>query len=192
MNNNREADESELIRRSRMGDKDAFGQLVCIYMKRAYFSALGLVSSHEAALDLSQEAFVRAYRAIGKLDPERKFYTWLYQILRNLCFNYIRDRARHARPFSELDEQKMQQIADASQDASSRVETDELHQQLRRAINLLSPLEREVIVLKDLQELSYKEIAEVLGCPVGTVMSRLYNARKALRNSMKEYMNDRN
>jgi len=191
MNINTKSDEPELIRRSRLGDKRAYGQLVNRYMKRAYYSALGLVSSHEAALDLSQEAFVRSYRAIGKLDPDRKFYTWYYRILRNLCFNYLRDKSRRARPFSEIDETMVQTIVDVTQDASRSVETDEMCHELWKAIDRLSALEREVIIMKDFEELSYKEMADMLECPIGTVMSRLFNARKALKHKMEDYMNDR-
>ena len=82
----------ELILRARSGERAAFGELVQRYMRRAYYAALGLVGSHEDALDLSQEAFARAYRARERIDPDRQFYTWLYQILRRLCFNHVRDR----------------------------------------------------------------------------------------------------
>ena len=79
------------------GTRRAFGQLVERYMRRAYYAALGLVGSHEDAMDLSQEAFVRAYRARERLDPERPFYAWLYQIIRRLCFNFVRDRRTRRR-----------------------------------------------------------------------------------------------
>jgi len=191
MNHIESKKESELICKSQAGDKSAYGQLVQKYMQRAYYCALGLVSSHDAALDLSQEAFVRAYRAIRKVDPERQFFTWYYQILRNLCLNYLRDKSRHARPFSEIDENAVWNISDHSMNAEERLEAKELCQEVWKAINQLTPLEREVIVLKDFQELSYKEIADVLGCPIGTVMSRLYNARKALKRRMEVYVYDR-
>ncbi len=87
-----EASERALVQRARAGDRGAFGELVTRYMRRAYYVALGLVGSHEDALDLSQEAFVRAFRARASLDPDRPFYAWLYQIVRRLCFNFLRDR----------------------------------------------------------------------------------------------------
>jgi hypothetical protein len=86
--------DGELIRRARAGDDDAFGQLVSRHMRRAYFAALGLVGSREDALDLSQEAFARAFRARQSLDPDRPFYAWYYAALRRLCFNFLRDRRR--------------------------------------------------------------------------------------------------
>ncbi len=85
-------DERTLVRRAQAGDVEAFGALVSQYMRRAYYAALGLVGSHDDALDLSQEAFSRAFRARMSLDPNRSFYTWLYTILRRLCFNFLRDR----------------------------------------------------------------------------------------------------
>jgi len=87
----------DLIIRSQAGDEAAFGDLVTRYMRRAYFAALGLVGSHDDALDLSQAAFVRAYRARERIDPERPFYAWLYQIIRRLCFNHVRDGRTRAR-----------------------------------------------------------------------------------------------
>lgn len=190
MEEDKEIDECSVILRCQKGDKQAYSMLVRKYMKRAYFTALGLVGSNEAALDLSQEAFVRAYGAIKKLDAERKFFTWYYQILRNLCFNYLRDRARQARLFSEIEQKQLNQIIDNSQDTIIQVEQDELKQVLWKAINLLKPQEREIIILKDFQEMSYKEIAESLACPLGTVMSRLYSARKTLKSKLKRYLDE--
>ena len=86
-------EEQAVLERCRGGDVQAFGWLVRRYMKRAYFTALGLVGNHEDALDLSQEAFVRAYRAFGRFEVRQRFYTWYYKILRNLCLNHLRDRS---------------------------------------------------------------------------------------------------
>ena len=183
-------EEKTIIMRCQQGNKQAFGILVKKYMKQAYFTALGLVGSHEGALDLSQEAFIRAYRAIDKLNVEQKFFTWFYQILRNLCFNYLRDSARHARSFSEIGEQVISNIIDKSQDASQKVEQNEIKEALWKAMSELKPQEREIIILKDFQEMSYKEIAKTLACPVGTVMSRLYSARQALKNKLERYLDE--
>jgi len=185
-----ELDEGSVILRCQRGDTQIYGWLVKKYMQRAYFVALGLVGSHDGALDLSQDAFVRAYRSIHKLDPNRKFFTWYYQILRNLCFNFLRDNARHALPFSEIGDQQVDQIADNSDDASVQVEKDDMRERLWNAIDALKPNEREIIILKDFQEMSYKEIAETLEIPIGTVMSRLYSARHALKLKMESYVNE--
>jgi len=181
-----------LIQNSQKGDKQAFGLLVRKNMKRAYYIALGLVGTHENALDLSQEAFIRAFRSIKKMDSSRKFFTWYYQILRNLCFNFLRDQNRHASSFSEIGENRagsrpVENIIDQSQDISKNQERHELKEIFWKAMNLLKAPEREIIILKNFQEMSYKEIAEVLKCPVGTVMSRLYTARKSLKNLLEGY-----
>ncbi|MBN2091559.1 sigma-70 family RNA polymerase sigma factor [candidate division KSB1 bacterium] len=182
--------EHDIIQKAQRGDRQAFGIIVQKYMKHAYYIALGLVGSHEAAMDLSQEAFVRAYYSLKKFDPERKFFTWYYQILKNLSFNYLRDNHRQAASFSEIGEAMVSQFADSSNNLSQQVEQNELHELLWKGINALKPPDREIIILKDFQEMSYKEIAEILKCPVGTVMSRLYNARKALKELMEGYYHE--
>lgn len=181
-------EEREAILQCQKGNKQAYGYLVKKYMKRAYFIALGFVGSHENALDLSQEAFVRAFRAIGRMDVNRKFFTWYYQILRNLCFNFLRDRARHARPFAEISDMELRTIPDKTENAEEILERKEIQEAVWKALDELRPHEREIILLKDFQDLSYKEIAEVLNCPIGTVMSRLFNARKALKTKLKRYL----
>jgi len=173
-------DEKSVILRCQNGDKQAYGVLVKKYMKQAYFTALGLVGSHDNALDLSQEAFVKAFRSLDKFDANKKFYTWYYRILRNLCFNYLRDKARHARTFSEMGA-GIFEILDKTQDVSQELEREEVKRAVWKGLAMLKEYEREIIILKDFQEMSYKKIAEILDRPIGTVMSRLYNARKALK-----------
>ncbi len=173
--------DAQAIELCQAGVKSAYGYLVEQYKERAYYSALGIVRSHDAALDLSQDAFVRAYRHINRFDTTKKFFTWYYQILRNLCLNFIRDKKRHARSFSEVDENQIKRLTDEHEDASALVEQNELKEALWAAMNDLKPKEREIITLKDFQDLPYKEIAEILDIPIGTVMSRLFNARQALK-----------
>ncbi len=184
----KEFDERSLILECQKGGKQAYGELVKKYMKRAYYTALGLIGSPEAAMDLSQEAFIRAYRAIKSLDADKKFFTWYYRILKNLCLNYLRDRARHARPFSEVGDTTLLKLSDQTQETSRMVEQEETKEMVWKAINSLKPQEREIIILKDFQEHSYKEISELLECPMGTVMSRLYNARQALKVKLEKVL----
>lgn len=177
-------DETEAIRRCQGGDKRAYGLLVQQYMKQAYFTALGFTGVHETALDLSQEAFVKAWRAIMRFELGRSFFTWYYRILRNLCFNHLRDSAHKPRAFSEIGENAIAEITDSYADPVQESEVNELKEIVWKGLNRLKAHEREIIILKDLQEMSYKEIAEILQCPVGTVMSRLYTARKALKSEL--------
>ncbi|MFQ5631723.1 MAG: sigma-70 family RNA polymerase sigma factor [bacterium] len=179
-----QVEDSETIRRCQYGDKRAFGLLVQKYMKQAYFTALGFTGAHEAALDLSQEAFVKAWRAIKRFETGRNFFTWYYRILRNLCFNHLRDSAHKPRSFSEIGENAIAEIADTHADPVQESEANELKEMVWKGLNRLRVHEREIIILKDLQEMSYKEIAEILQCPIGTVMSRLYTARKALKSEL--------
>jgi RNA polymerase sigma-70 factor (ECF subfamily) len=174
--------ESALMALASRGDEAAFGELVRRNMRRAYFSALGLTGSHEDALDLSQEAFTRALRASRRLDPERPFYPWLYGILRRLCLNHLRDgRARSAKletAGSWLVDEARERAAETGPENST--EREELRRRVAVAIEALTPIQREALLLREFEGLRYAEIAALLEVPEGTVMSRLYAARKAL------------
>jgi RNA polymerase sigma-70 factor (ECF subfamily) len=183
-----EASERDLILRTKAGEAEAFGVLVQRYMRRAYFAALGLVGSHEDALDLSQDAFIRAYRARERLDPELPFYTWLYQILRRLCFNFVRDRSLHRKKLESASRWLADQAGARGGDADPlrRAELAEMRRAVRSAIETLPDRDREVLVLKEFEGLRYREIAELLDVPIGTVMSRLYAARRRLAAALEE------
>ena len=174
--------------RARRGDREAFGFLITQHMQRAYFTALGLVGSHEDAQDLSQEAFARVYRKHESLDPEKPFYGLVYQILRRLCFNHLRDAKSRAARLREraswlTDEA---QLRNAGADPALRAEKNELCGRLELAIASLSDKEREVLVLKEFDGLRYREIGDLLGIRIGTVMSRLYAARRSLAESLED------
>lgn len=183
--NSPEATDRALVVRAQGGERAAFGELVTRYMQRAYYTALGLVGTHDDALDLSQEAFARAFRARATIDPDRPFFPWLYQIIRRLCFNDTRDKRSHR----EKLEKAGSWLADSTMGArpiapDQAMERSELRDQVARAIELLPKREREVLVLREFQELRYREIAELLDIPIGTVMSRLYTARRSLAREL--------
>ena len=175
-------DENILVQKCRLGSRDAFEPIVNRYMKDSYYIALGLVGSHDDALELSQQAFYHAYKNIRQLKSDRKFFPWFYQILRNLCFTHLRKRTRR-------DEQSLDDIASLVQPAAPEysfapdtiAETDETKVAVWKAIGQLSETHREVIILRHFRDMSYDEIAKHLYCSKGTVMSRLYNARKKLK-----------
>jgi RNA polymerase sigma-70 factor (ECF subfamily) len=177
-----QAAEAILVRRVRTGDTTAFGELVSIYMQRCYYAALGMVGSPQDAEDLSQEAFARAFKARARLDPERPFYPWLYQILRRLCYNFTRDTSSRRRKLERAGGWLVAEArVRASVDDPERMRAnDELRERLEAAIAELPPSQREVFVLKEFEGLKYREIAELLDVPMGTVMSRLYAARQRL------------
>lgn len=161
--------------------KVEFAQLVQKNMKRAYFTALMFLGSHDEAMDASQEAFLKAYKHFSSYDRNRNFYTWYYKILKNLCLNLIRDKKKlQPLDFIEYKEE------DAEGDAEMQYEKTELREKVQEALFEMEPEDREIVVLREFEQLSYKEIAEKLEIPEGTVMSRLYYARKKIGAKLKE------
>lgn len=186
MNDPEHTDEAEWVRQCQRGEKEAYGSLVKKYMRRAYFCALGFVGSHEDALDLSQEAFSRGFSAIQTFDPNKRFFTWYYQILRNLCLNFLRHRKLEAVTMSVVLEEEEVKLEPATEElsADAQLERAELRAMLWKALWELELEDRELIVARDLLGTSYKTLADLLDCPLGTVMSRLYHARMRLRKRM--------
>jgi RNA polymerase sigma-70 factor (ECF subfamily) len=173
-------DETLAMRSCRLDSPEAFEALVNRYMKDAYFIALGFVGNREDALDLSQEAFVRAYRNIKHVKADRKFFPWFYQILKNLCISHLRKR-RYRRAGS-LDADDCPEVEDTSDSFSPEAVAarSEIKDKVWQAISKLDEKHREVIILRHFQNMSYEQIAEALFCNKGTVTSRLYYARKRL------------
>ena len=161
--------------------KEEFEMLVKQNMRRAYFSALGLLGSHDAAMDVTQEAFIRAYRNFKSFNGEKKFFTWYYSILKNLCFNFIRDIKRK----NETEYIEFKEDVHSQSKPGDAIENKELTEKLQEAIDELDFDDREVIILKEFENYTYKEIAEILNIPVGSVMSRLFYARKKLAGKLK-------
>jgi RNA polymerase sigma-70 factor (ECF subfamily) len=160
----------EAIDAVKKGHRNAYRSIVDRYKRRAYHVALGMVGDPQDALDISQAAFIRAYRNIKSFDTGRSFLPWFYRILRNLCLDHIK-RCKRRREVS-LTEALV--CVDNSADREASLV-------LRRAIDALEVEHREIIILHYFEGFSYKEIASTLGKPIGTVMSSLYNARKQLR-----------
>ena len=169
--------EAALIRRCQAGDKDAFGGIVRQYAGRATGAAYLMLGCREEALDASQEAFVRAWRHIRRFDPATHFYSWYARILRNECISRLRRRARR-RTVALVGEDPSD---GDGKDPALLVERTERDRRLWRAVLSLPVPQREIIVLAHFQGLSYKEMAQTIGIPIGTVMSRLHAARQALR-----------
>jgi RNA polymerase sigma factor (sigma-70 family) len=168
--------EGALIRQCQAGDKDAFGRLVKQFAGRAIGAAYLLLGNRDDAMEASQDAFIRAWRNIRRFDGRSKFYTWYSAVLRNVCLSRLR-RRRH--PTGEMVVEPPGQAE--SDDPSILAERSERTDLVRKAILQLPVKHREIIVMSHFQHMSYKEIAASLGIPIGTVMSRLHNARKALR-----------
>lgn len=162
--------------------KNAFEVIVKNHMKDAYFIALGLVGNREDALELSQEAFFRAFRNFKQLSSQSKFFPWFYQILRNLCFSHLRKkRLRQATLLEQFDGDTIQSEVSDNFDPEVMAEKSEINVLLWKAIGQLDQKHREVIILRHFRNLSYEQMSRILFCNKGTVTSRLYYARKRLK-----------
>jgi len=175
-----EEPEASLIARCQAGDREAFGVVVKRYAGAATGAAALLLGSHEEALDASQEAFVRAWRHIRRFDRNAPFYPWFAAILRNVCISRLRRDAR--RRTVELTDGHADDLDGT--DPVLLAERNERRDRVWRAIQAISDQHREVLVMSHFQGLSYRQMAEALGIPIGTVMSRLHGARQALRKEL--------
>lgn len=184
-------DERDAVLRCQRGEREAFELLVQRHMRRAASFALGWTGSREDALDLSQEAFVRAYRAIGRFDASRPFYPWFHQILRNLCLTRLARVSRMREvPLEDRHEALAETAALGARSPASEgsdsdplgaLERAELRRVVWEGIRSLPANDREILLLREFQDLTYTEIAAALEIPLGTVMSRLHGARGRLR-----------
>lgn len=182
-----ECDEATLIAKSQQGDVEAFGELVSIYEKQVYTIAYRFMGNPEDASDLTQEAFVRAFRAISRFRGEASFKTWIYHIVANVCRDELRKRKKQAvvsldAPIVTDDGYIAREQEDWSLAPERVYESIELQETIQELLNQLIPEYRQVLVLRELQGFTYEEIANILGCSLGTVKSRINRARKALRD----------
>jgi RNA polymerase sigma-70 factor (ECF subfamily) len=185
-----EQNDAELALKAKRGDIDAFGELVERYKERAYMIALGFVGSPDDAMDLSQEAFVKAFKAMRTFKDGADFYPWFYAVLRNTCFNFLRKRKTRRESSLDAAQEYGFDVADVAPDPSTTLERKEMRALVRAEIDKLAPVHKEILLLRHFELLSYKEMAGVLGCPIGTVMSRLYAARQALKVRLTCYMTE--
>ncbi|HEX6989287.1 MAG TPA: sigma-70 family RNA polymerase sigma factor [Bacillota bacterium] len=174
------------MRRVRSGDVSAFEPLVRRYERRVYSLALRYSGDRDDAYDLTQETFVRAFRALRSFRGDASFSTWLHRIAVNVCLDEL--RRRRSRPNARLDEplatedgEAVRQLADDDPGPQQRLEQKELGETIRQEIAALPAEYATVVILRDLQDLSYEEIAQVLDISLGTVKSRLHRGRAALR-----------
>lgn len=177
-------DERELIARCQAGDLAAFEPLVEKYRARVWRLAYQVLRDREEAWDVAQEAFVRAYQSLPEFRGQSAFYTWLFRIVVNLATDRLRQQRVRARAFGgePVPEESWERTAtDAGPTPDQEASRAQERERITRALDSLPSHHRTIIILSDIERLSYREIAEVLGCPIGTVMSRLHNARKRLR-----------
>ncbi len=178
------SEEMNIISRVLDGDANAFEALVIENQRQVYSLALKMTGNEEDAYDISQDAFVKAYRSLSKFRGDSKFSVWLYRLTSNLCLDFLRSRKRRSAVSTSYtndeDEQQELEIPDGRFSPETVLEKNELRRSVNAALELLPEDYRQIIVLREINGLSYDEIAEVLSLELGTVKSRIFRARKKL------------
>ena len=186
-----EPNDGELISRGRAGDRQALGQLVERYQGRILAVVIGMVRNREDALELVQETFIRAFRSLNGFRGQSSFYTWIYRIAVNQAIDFKRRAVKRVTvEFDEALPPDAEPLAFGTPrregDPFERLRNRELGRKVFDAIEDLTPNHRAVIILREVEGLSYEEMSEVLECSMGTVMSRLHYARKKLQSRLSD------
>jgi RNA polymerase sigma-70 factor (ECF subfamily) len=180
-------DERELIKQAKTGDTEAFAGLLALHERFVYNLALRTLGNPEEAADAAQEAFVRAWLALGEFREQAQFRTWLYRIVLNLCLNRV---PRLRRELNDLTHEEMLDLPEPTApktDPASNLEAGELRSHLHRELEHLPAQYRLLVSLRYQHELSYEEIAALVGLPVGTVKTGLFRAKARLREALVIY-----
>jgi RNA polymerase sigma-70 factor, ECF subfamily len=185
--------EFDLVKRCQAGDTGAFDELVTRYRTRVFSMIYNMVHSEQDAWDLAQDSFVKAWRSIKRFRGTASFYTWIYRIVMNVTIDWLRKKQVKAGSAEFDDAIALKEIDPAAKTAPKgatlpyeTMQRSEIRGRIEDAIAQLSPEHRAVILMKEIEEMQYHEIAETLGCSIGTVMSRLFYARKRLQNLLKD------
>jgi RNA polymerase sigma-70 factor (ECF subfamily) len=181
-------DDRDLVDATKRGDREAFRTLFERYHRRAYALAYGVVRQQDDALDIVQDAFIKAHKHLDKFEGTSSFYTWLYRIVMNLAIDHLR-KHRRVRPV-ELDEQNLAESDDPllpkllGGNPGRALLDKEIRERIDAALGELSENHRAVLVMRELEGLSYEEMAQAMGCSKGTIMSRLFHARKNMQKRL--------
>jgi RNA polymerase sigma-70 factor (ECF subfamily) len=186
----------ELVRRVQRGEREAFDVLVLKYQYKVVKLVARYVSEPSDAHDIAQETFLKAYRAIRKFRGDSAFYTWIYRIAINTAKNYLVAQSRRPlhtdieqQPIDQLDEGPSHLTLKENATPENLLLRDEIEETVFRAIDDLPEDLRTAITLRELEGLSYEEIAQAMNCPVGTVRSRIFRAREAINNKLEPLLN---
>lgn len=194
-----ENNDLQLVERAQAGDRDAFRELVEKYQRRVYSICYGMLKNPDDSLDVSQEVFVKVFRYLEKFNGESTFYTWLYRIAVNMCIDFIRKNSRMRVVDYDDGIARIESMDDGGDNilpSTLGLNPDkvygrkELRQKMLEALETLSENHRTILIMREVDGLSYDELAEVLNISKGTVMSRLYHARRYYQDALREYLGD--
>jgi len=186
-------DDRELVDAARAGDRAAFRTLFERYQRRAYALAFGVVRNQDDALDVVQDAFIKAHRYLDKFEGTSSFYTWLYRIVMNLAIDHLRkNRRSRAVDFNDLnvkeddgrvgEDDLLPRILGGN--PARALQDKEIRRRIDEALSELSDNHRAVLMMRELEGLSYEEMAQAMGCSKGTIMSRLFHARRNMQKRL--------
>lgn len=190
-------DDLTLVKRVKSGDQRAFRTLVERYQRKVYAVALGMLKDREEAMDVSQEAFVKVYKYLDHFKGDSSFYTWLYRITTNICIDVIRKRGGAKGDSVEFDESIAHELDEAQIGAlGTRLGTNpqksalrkELAAKIEEALQQVPEKHRAILLLREVEGMSYEDLARTLEIPKGTVMSRLFHARAKVQKILSEYL----
>ena len=183
-----------LVERCRVNDEAAFDEVVSRYKNKVYNYVYRMTGSSDDAEDLTQEVFIRMYLSLDSFRGQSSLNTWLFRIASNLCIDQFR-RQKNKTPAYSLDEpvgqddQTSREVADSTYEPHRLLENVEMAEQIQQALTQIPEKLRATLILHDVEGLPYEEIAQIVGCPLGTVKSRLFNARMQLRQQLAGYVN---
>jgi len=189
------ADASDIraIRLVQEGRREAFEAIVRKYMRRAHGVAMQFVHNSEDALDLTQDSFLKSFKAIQRFDTNQRFFPWFYRILKNTCLTFLK-RKNLVRQYSltskDPDQGDYELVDEATVPPDSVLVDGEFRDEFWKAYEKLALKNREILALRHFQEMSYQEIADTLDIPIGTVMSRLFHARRKLREKLEPHLSE--
>ncbi len=190
-------DDLTLVKRVRSGDQRAFKLLVERYQRKVYAVALGMLKDKEEAMDVSQEAFVKVYKYLDHFKGDSSFYTWLYRITVNICIDVMRRKGSAGGEMEEFDESAPMDLSEARIGAlGSRLGTNpqksalrrELAEKIQEALAAVPEKHRAILLLREVEGMSYEDLSRTLDIPKGTVMSRLFHARAKVQKILSEYL----
>ena len=185
--------ELDLVKRCQAGDTEAFDELVTRYRTRIFGMIYNMVHNEQDAWDLAQDSFLKAWKSIKRFRGRSSFYTWIYRIVMNVTIDWLRKKQIKGAGTEFDDAIQLRQVDPASKTVPKTealpyetMERDEIRVRIDKAIAQLSSEQRAVILMKEIEDMQYHEIAEALGCSIGTVMSRLFYARKKLQTLLRD------